>query len=102
LEVGISYNRMLCNDFTGPARFRLNMPEVALELKRVWHPWSSIWQFVSVVVEIHISIFVCGCFWIERWVLQRCILIFFQPVFADSRSWSNEFAGFRRIIKCSY
>jgi len=26
---------MLCNDFTGPARFRLNMPEVALELKRV-------------------------------------------------------------------
>jgi len=28
---------MLCNDFTGPARFRLNMPEVALELKRVSH-----------------------------------------------------------------
>jgi len=42
LEVGIAYNRMLCNDFTGPARFRLNMPEVALELKRVWHPWSMI------------------------------------------------------------
>jgi len=38
LEVGITYNRMLCNDFTGPARFRLNMPEVALDLKRVWHP----------------------------------------------------------------
>jgi len=38
LEVGITYNRMLCNDFTGPARFILNMPEVALELKRVWHP----------------------------------------------------------------
>jgi len=38
LEVGITYNSMLCNDFTGPARFRLNMPEVALELKRVWHP----------------------------------------------------------------
>jgi len=38
LEVGIIYNRMLCNDFTGPARFRLNMTEVALELKRVWHP----------------------------------------------------------------
>jgi len=35
LEVGITYNRMLCNDFTGPACFRLNMPEVALELKRV-------------------------------------------------------------------
>jgi len=33
LEVGITYNRMLCNDFTGPTRFRLNMPEVALELK---------------------------------------------------------------------
>jgi len=41
LEVGITYNSMLCNDFTGPARFRLNMPEVALELKRVWRPWSS-------------------------------------------------------------
>jgi len=39
LEVGITYNRMLCNDFTGPARFRLIMPEVALELKRVGHPW---------------------------------------------------------------
>jgi len=39
LEVGITYNRMLCNDFTAPARFRLNMPEVALELKRVWRPW---------------------------------------------------------------
>jgi len=38
LEVGITYIRILCNDFTGPARFRLNMPEVALELKRVWHP----------------------------------------------------------------
>jgi len=35
LEVGITYNRMLCSDFTGPARLRLNMPEVALELKRV-------------------------------------------------------------------
>jgi len=29
---------MLCNDFTGPAHFRLNLPEVVLELKRVWHP----------------------------------------------------------------
>jgi len=35
LQVGITYNRMLCNDFTGPGRFRLNMPEVILELKRV-------------------------------------------------------------------
>jgi len=35
LEVGITYNRMLCNDFIGPVRFRLNMSEVALELKRV-------------------------------------------------------------------
>jgi len=30
--------RVLCNDFIGLARFRLNMPEVAPELKRVWHP----------------------------------------------------------------
>jgi len=35
LEVGITYNRILCSDFTGPARFRLSMPGVALELKRV-------------------------------------------------------------------
>jgi len=35
MEVGITYNRMLCNDFTGPVRFRLNMPEVSLKLKRV-------------------------------------------------------------------
>jgi len=35
LEVGITYSRMLCNDFTGPAQFRLNMPEVALDQKRV-------------------------------------------------------------------
>jgi len=41
LKVGIAYNGILCNDFTGPARFRLNVPEVALELKRVWHPCSS-------------------------------------------------------------
>ena len=41
MEVGITYNRMLCNDFTGPARFRLNMPEVALELKRVWQTLDS-------------------------------------------------------------
>jgi len=39
LQVGITYNRMLCNDFTGPARFRLNMPEMTLELKRIWHPY---------------------------------------------------------------
>jgi len=38
LEVGITYNRTLCNNLTGPARFRLNMVEMALELKRVWHP----------------------------------------------------------------
>jgi len=35
LKVGITYNKILCIAFTGPARFRLNMPEVALELKRV-------------------------------------------------------------------
>jgi len=49
LEVGITYNRMLCNDSTGPARFRLNMPEVALELKRVWHPWSKVFPVHGVV-----------------------------------------------------
>jgi len=43
LEVGITYNKMLCNDFTGPARYRLNMSEVALELKRVWHPWFKLY-----------------------------------------------------------
>jgi len=26
-------------DYIGPARLRLNLPEVAPELKRVWHPW---------------------------------------------------------------
>jgi len=30
--------RVLCNDYTGPARLRLNMLEVASELKRIWHP----------------------------------------------------------------
>jgi len=42
LEVGITNNRKLFNDFTGLARFRLNIPEVALELKRVWHSWSIV------------------------------------------------------------
>ena len=32
---------VLCNDYIGPARLRLNMLEVAPELKRVWYPWSS-------------------------------------------------------------
>jgi len=41
LEVVITYKRMSCNEFIGPARFRLNMPEVALELIRVWHPWIT-------------------------------------------------------------
>ena len=48
MEVGITYNRMLCNDFTGPVRFRLNMPEVALELKRVWHAWVRHWTATTV------------------------------------------------------
>jgi len=30
--------RVLCNDYIGPARLRLNMLEVAPEMKRVWHP----------------------------------------------------------------
>jgi len=51
LEVGITYNRMLCNDFTGPARFRLNMPAVALELKRVWHPWVKAWGTLKTIFK---------------------------------------------------
>ena len=30
--------RVLYNDYIDPARLRLELPEVALELKRVWHP----------------------------------------------------------------
>ena len=33
--------RMLYSDYIGPARLRLNLPEVAPELKRVWHPCPS-------------------------------------------------------------
>jgi len=51
--------RVLCNDYIGPARLRLNMLEVASELKRVWHPWfkvlfvircdtCSLWAFLTV------------------------------------------------------
>jgi len=52
VEVGITYNRMLRNDFTGPARFKLNMPEVALELKRVWHPWSRLLLALKLVGKL--------------------------------------------------
>jgi len=31
--------RVLCNEYIGPARLKLNMLEVASELKRLWHPW---------------------------------------------------------------
>jgi len=31
--------RVLYNDYIGPARLRLNLPEVVPELKRVWHPY---------------------------------------------------------------
>jgi len=55
LEVGITYNRMLCNDFTGRARCRLNMPEVALELKRVWHPVLPALPLV-VIVACNVSL----------------------------------------------
>jgi len=34
---------MLYNDYIGPARLRLNLPEVAPELKWVWHPWSKLY-----------------------------------------------------------
>ena len=30
---------VLYSDYIGRARLILNLPEVALELKRVWHPW---------------------------------------------------------------
>jgi len=30
---------VLYSDYIGPARLRLNLPELAPELKRVWHPW---------------------------------------------------------------
>jgi len=40
----------------GPARFRLHMPEVALELKRVWHPWHKgfkvSWTFCCSTLKI--------------------------------------------------
>jgi len=38
LEVVNTYNQGLYSDYIGPARLRLNLPEVAPELKRVWHP----------------------------------------------------------------
>jgi len=38
---------MSTDDFNGPARFGLNMPEVVLQLKRVWHPCTkeNFWKF---------------------------------------------------------
>jgi len=39
LEIVNTYNQ---GDCIGPARLRLNLPELAPELKRVWHPWSRI------------------------------------------------------------
>jgi len=39
LEAIITYNyRVLCNDYIGPARLRLNVLDMAPELKRVCHP----------------------------------------------------------------
>jgi len=29
-------------DYVGPTRLRLNLPELAPEPKRVWHPWSKL------------------------------------------------------------
>ena len=34
--------RVSYSDCIGPARLRLNLPEVAPELKRVWHPWPCV------------------------------------------------------------
>jgi len=33
--------RVFYSDYIGPARLRLNLPEVAPELKRVWHPCTK-------------------------------------------------------------
>jgi len=33
--------RVLYSDYIGPARLRLNLSELAPELKRVWHSWCS-------------------------------------------------------------
>jgi len=38
LEVVNALTRVLYSDYIGPARLRLNLPEVAPELQRVWHP----------------------------------------------------------------
>jgi len=38
--------RVLYSDYIGPARLRLNLPEVAPELKRVCHPCSKV-KFTS-------------------------------------------------------
>jgi len=40
---------VLYSDYIGPACFRLNLPEVAPVLKRVWHPWSN--RFEAVVAN---------------------------------------------------
>jgi len=62
LGVVYSFGRLLIKcafDYIGPARLRLNMLEVASELKRVWHPWfkvlfvircdtCSLWAFLTV------------------------------------------------------
>jgi len=41
LEVVNTYNKVLYSDYIRPARLRLNLPEVAPELKRIWHPCST-------------------------------------------------------------
>jgi len=33
--------RVSYSDYIGPARLRLNLPKVALELKQVWHPGNK-------------------------------------------------------------
>jgi len=34
--------RALYSDYIGPARLRLNLPELAPELKQVWHPCPNV------------------------------------------------------------
>ena len=41
-KLSILITRVLYSDYIGPARLRLNLPELAPELKRVWHSWFNV------------------------------------------------------------
>jgi len=61
---------VLYSDYIGPARLRLNLPEVAPELKRVWHPCSRWWPHQN---QIHVAS-TCWHFliaWVCGMVLQH-------------------------------